>query len=69
MKEEHVRAGIISEEHRAGNEEADKLATKGVEMRQVTKALEEEVKQQYKLVQGLLTLLLDIMKNVQDKAP
>eukprot|EP00972_Heterocapsa_arctica_P002830 417166-Heterocapsa_arctica.AAC.1 len=28
MKEEHVRAGIISEEHRVGNEEADKLATR-----------------------------------------
>eukprot|EP00972_Heterocapsa_arctica_P042517 6266881-Heterocapsa_arctica.AAC.1 len=54
MKEEHVRAGIISEEHRAGNEEADKLATKGVEMHQVTKAQEEEVKKQDELVQGLL---------------
>eukprot|EP00972_Heterocapsa_arctica_P078358 11552977-Heterocapsa_arctica.AAC.1 len=41
-KEEHVQAGIISEEHRAGNEEADKLATKGVEMHKITKAQEEE---------------------------
>eukprot|EP00972_Heterocapsa_arctica_P004118 611559-Heterocapsa_arctica.AAC.1 len=32
--EEHVRAGIISEEHRAGNAEADKLATKGAELHQ-----------------------------------
>eukprot|EP00972_Heterocapsa_arctica_P100439 14811602-Heterocapsa_arctica.AAC.1 len=29
MKEEHVQAAIISEEHRLGNEEADKLATRG----------------------------------------
>eukprot|EP00972_Heterocapsa_arctica_P013953 2055645-Heterocapsa_arctica.AAC.1 len=28
MKEERVRAGITSEEHRVGNEEADRLATK-----------------------------------------
>eukprot|EP00972_Heterocapsa_arctica_P095046 14018434-Heterocapsa_arctica.AAC.1 len=28
IKEEHVRAGIILEEYRVGNEEADKLATK-----------------------------------------
>eukprot|EP00972_Heterocapsa_arctica_P030215 4451008-Heterocapsa_arctica.AAC.1 len=42
MKEEHVRAGIISEEHRVGNEEADKLATKGVELHKVSKSMVEE---------------------------
>eukprot|EP00972_Heterocapsa_arctica_P009113 1341264-Heterocapsa_arctica.AAC.1 len=42
MKAEHVRAGIISEEHRADNEEADKLATKQMEMHKVTEAKEEE---------------------------
>eukprot|EP00972_Heterocapsa_arctica_P052955 7796810-Heterocapsa_arctica.AAC.1 len=46
MKEEHVRAGIISEEHRLGNEEADKLATRGVELHKVPRALAEEVEKQ-----------------------
>eukprot|EP00972_Heterocapsa_arctica_P089076 13136203-Heterocapsa_arctica.AAC.1 len=42
MKEEHVRAGIISEEHRLGNEEAVKLATRGIELHKVPQALVEE---------------------------
>eukprot|EP00972_Heterocapsa_arctica_P065367 9649324-Heterocapsa_arctica.AAC.1 len=39
MKEEQVRAGIISEEHRVGNEEADNLATRGIELHKVPQAL------------------------------
>eukprot|EP00972_Heterocapsa_arctica_P108985 16049992-Heterocapsa_arctica.AAC.1 len=69
MKEEHVRAGIISEEHKVGNEEADKLATKGIELHKVPKALVEEVDKQDKLVHGLLTMMLNIMKSIQEKAP
>eukprot|EP00972_Heterocapsa_arctica_P114398 16442242-Heterocapsa_arctica.AAC.1 len=38
-------------------------------MHKVTKAQEEEVKRQDELAQGLLAMLLDIMKNIQDKAP
>eukprot|EP00972_Heterocapsa_arctica_P104878 15456898-Heterocapsa_arctica.AAC.1 len=63
MEEEHVRAGIILREHREGNQEADKLAYKGVEMHKVSKFLEDEVTHQDELVQGLLTMLLDIMKS------
>eukprot|EP00972_Heterocapsa_arctica_P020256 2988735-Heterocapsa_arctica.AAC.1 len=69
MKEEHVRAGIISEEHKLGNEEADKLATRGIELHKVSQALVEEVDRQDKLVQGLLTMMLNIMKSIQEKAP
>eukprot|EP00972_Heterocapsa_arctica_P100992 14885993-Heterocapsa_arctica.AAC.1 len=69
MKEEHVRAGIISREHLAGNQEADKLATKGIEMHKVSEHFVEEVVKQDELVHGLLTMLLDIMKNVHEKAP
>eukprot|EP00972_Heterocapsa_arctica_P037500 5520997-Heterocapsa_arctica.AAC.1 len=63
MKEEHVRAGIISEEHRVGNEEADKLATTGIELHKVPQVL-VEVDKQDKLVQGLLTMMLSIMKSI-----
>eukprot|EP00972_Heterocapsa_arctica_P101059 14894600-Heterocapsa_arctica.AAC.1 len=63
MKEEHVRAGVISREHHEGNQEADKLATKGIQMHEVPKELVEEVEQQDELVHGLLTMLLDIMKS------
>eukprot|EP00972_Heterocapsa_arctica_P013962 2056891-Heterocapsa_arctica.AAC.1 len=42
MKEEHVKAGVISEEHRLGNEEADKLATRGVNLHKVPQALVDE---------------------------
>eukprot|EP00972_Heterocapsa_arctica_P022195 3265061-Heterocapsa_arctica.AAC.1 len=69
MKEEHVRAGIISEEHRVGNEEEDKLATKGIELHKVSKASVEEANKQDELVQGLLTMMLNIMKSIQEKAP
>eukprot|EP00972_Heterocapsa_arctica_P032923 4844064-Heterocapsa_arctica.AAC.1 len=69
MEEEHVRAGIILREHREGNQEADKLATKGMEMHKVSNVLEEEVKHQDELAQGLLTMLLDITKSVHEKAP
>eukprot|EP00972_Heterocapsa_arctica_P018433 2722507-Heterocapsa_arctica.AAC.1 len=68
-EEEHVRAGIISEEHRAGNAEADKLATRGATLHQVSKEAEAQVKQQDELVHGLLTMMLNIMKSVHDKAP
>eukprot|EP00972_Heterocapsa_arctica_P039725 5854315-Heterocapsa_arctica.AAC.1 len=69
MKEEHVRAGISSEEHRLGNEEADKLATGGVELHKVPQAFVEEVDRQDKLVLWLLTMMLNIMKSIQEKAP
>eukprot|EP00972_Heterocapsa_arctica_P060444 8913619-Heterocapsa_arctica.AAC.1 len=38
-------------------------------MHKVSKELEEEVKQQDELVQGLLTMILDIMKSVHEQAP
>eukprot|EP00972_Heterocapsa_arctica_P027812 4090987-Heterocapsa_arctica.AAC.1 len=38
-------------------------------MHQVSKELEAEVKKQDELVQGLLTMLLDIMKSVHEQAP
>eukprot|EP00972_Heterocapsa_arctica_P018310 2704739-Heterocapsa_arctica.AAC.1 len=69
MKEEHVQAGIISEEHRRGNEEADKLATRGVELHKVPQARVDKVIRRDKLVQGLLTMMLNIMKSIQEKAP
>jgi hypothetical protein len=69
MKGEHVRAGIISREHREGNQEADKLTTKGLDMHKVSKELEEETTTQDELVQGLFTMLLDIMKSTHEKAP
>eukprot|EP00972_Heterocapsa_arctica_P022366 3290231-Heterocapsa_arctica.AAC.1 len=68
MEEEHIRAGIISREHRAGNQDADKLATKGVEMHKVSEKQVEEVVKQDELVQGLITMLLDIMNNVNENA-
>eukprot|EP00972_Heterocapsa_arctica_P073835 10899562-Heterocapsa_arctica.AAC.1 len=49
MKEEHVPAGILSEEHTVGNEEADKLATTGNELHKVSTAMVEEVKKQDEL--------------------
>eukprot|EP00972_Heterocapsa_arctica_P006462 946370-Heterocapsa_arctica.AAC.1 len=34
---EHVKVGIISQEHMEGNKEADKLATRGVKIHEVSK--------------------------------
>eukprot|EP00972_Heterocapsa_arctica_P082469 12152567-Heterocapsa_arctica.AAC.1 len=51
-----------------GNEEADKLATLGVEMHEVPKNLEKEVAKQDILVEGILRMMLNIMENVHDKA-
>eukprot|EP00972_Heterocapsa_arctica_P007470 1090158-Heterocapsa_arctica.AAC.1 len=67
--EEGVKAGLISQEHMEGNKEADKLATLGVNLHIVPEALVQEVQAQYLMVKGLLTMFLDIMKDVQDKAP
>eukprot|EP00972_Heterocapsa_arctica_P061741 9104865-Heterocapsa_arctica.AAC.1 len=53
----------------AGNEEADKLATLGVELHKVPKHKEEEVERQDELVEGLLQMMLGFMKHVHDKAP
>eukprot|EP00972_Heterocapsa_arctica_P000513 75563-Heterocapsa_arctica.AAC.1 len=62
MEEVHVREGIISREHLEGNQEADKLATLGVEMHKVSDQLVEEVQKQDELVEGLLHMLLNVMK-------
>eukprot|EP00972_Heterocapsa_arctica_P103449 15244810-Heterocapsa_arctica.AAC.1 len=53
----------------AGNEEADKLATLGMEMHKVPKHREEEVAKQDVLVEGLLQMMLKVMEHVHDKAP
>eukprot|EP00972_Heterocapsa_arctica_P091412 13486889-Heterocapsa_arctica.AAC.1 len=63
MKEVDIRKGVISREDRDGNEEADKLATLGVEMHKVPKHLEMEVDKQDALVEGLLQMLLNVMEN------
>eukprot|EP00972_Heterocapsa_arctica_P034987 5149995-Heterocapsa_arctica.AAC.1 len=67
VEEVHVLEGIISKEHREGNQEADKLATLGVEMQKVSDDLVEEVKMQDELVEGLLQMLLNVMKHVHEK--
>eukprot|EP00972_Heterocapsa_arctica_P022605 3326700-Heterocapsa_arctica.AAC.1 len=46
MKEEDIRKGTITKEDRDGNEEADKLATWGVEMHKVPIHLAQKVDQQ-----------------------
>eukprot|EP00972_Heterocapsa_arctica_P071287 10529551-Heterocapsa_arctica.AAC.1 len=69
MKEVDVRNGVITREDCAGNEEADKLATLGVEMQKVPTHLEEKVAKQDALVEGLLHMMLKVMENVHDKAP
>eukprot|EP00972_Heterocapsa_arctica_P087208 12859055-Heterocapsa_arctica.AAC.1 len=69
MEEVHVREGITSREHLEGNQEADKLATLGVEMHKVSDEQVEEVRKQDELVEGLLQMLLKIMKNVHEKTP
>eukprot|EP00972_Heterocapsa_arctica_P054492 8030181-Heterocapsa_arctica.AAC.1 len=46
MKEAYVLKGVITREDMTGNEEADKLATLGMEMHKVPKHLEEEVAKQ-----------------------
>eukprot|EP00972_Heterocapsa_arctica_P099010 14610821-Heterocapsa_arctica.AAC.1 len=63
MTEVDIEAGVITREDRDGNEEADKLATLGVEMHKVPEYLEDV------LVENLLKMMLGIMENVQDKAP
>ena len=52
-----------------GNAQADKLATRGVEMHKVPKHQEEAVGSQDTLVEGLLQMMLNVMENVHDKAP
>eukprot|EP00972_Heterocapsa_arctica_P070970 10485391-Heterocapsa_arctica.AAC.1 len=69
MEESHITQGRITREDRAGNQEADELATKGLKLHQVPKRLEEEVAQQDRLVEGLLQMMLGVMKNVQEKTP
>eukprot|EP00972_Heterocapsa_arctica_P038186 5623394-Heterocapsa_arctica.AAC.1 len=69
MKEVDIRKGTISREDRDGNDEADKLATLGVEMHKVPPHLDEAVDKQDALVEGLLRMLLDVMGHVHDKAP
>eukprot|EP00972_Heterocapsa_arctica_P006421 941547-Heterocapsa_arctica.AAC.1 len=54
MKEVDIRKGTISREDRDGNDEADKLATLGVEMHKVPPHLDEAVDKQDALVEGLL---------------
>eukprot|EP00972_Heterocapsa_arctica_P053483 7876842-Heterocapsa_arctica.AAC.1 len=68
MDEADILKGTISREDKAGNEEADKLATRGVELHKVPKHLEEEVATQDALVEGLLQMMLKVMENVHDKA-
>eukprot|EP00972_Heterocapsa_arctica_P098477 14531741-Heterocapsa_arctica.AAC.1 len=53
----------------AGNEEADKLATLGMEMHKAPKHLEGEVAKQDALVEGLLQMMLKVMEHVHEKAP
>eukprot|EP00972_Heterocapsa_arctica_P069251 10232284-Heterocapsa_arctica.AAC.1 len=57
VKEADVLKGVITREDMAGNEEADKLATLGVEMHKVPTHLEEEVTKQDVLVEGLLQMM------------
>eukprot|EP00972_Heterocapsa_arctica_P055305 8160634-Heterocapsa_arctica.AAC.1 len=47
--EEHVKAGISSQEHMEGNKEADKLATVGVRIHEVSKEKVKEVRLQNEL--------------------
>eukprot|EP00972_Heterocapsa_arctica_P050666 7449528-Heterocapsa_arctica.AAC.1 len=60
--EQGVRDGIISQEHMKGNREADKLATRGVNMHLVPEARVKEVHAQDELVRDLLTMKLEVMK-------
>eukprot|EP00972_Heterocapsa_arctica_P078912 11637019-Heterocapsa_arctica.AAC.1 len=69
MEEIYIMPGRITREDRAGNQEADKLATLGLKMHEVPKHLEEEVARQDCLVEGLLQMMLGVMKNVQEKTP
>ena len=69
MKEVDIRKGTITREDRDGNEEADKLATLGVEMHKVPPHLDAAVDQQDALVEGLLRMMLNVMEHVHDKAP
>eukprot|EP00972_Heterocapsa_arctica_P037773 5561282-Heterocapsa_arctica.AAC.1 len=63
MDEADILKGTISREDKAGNEEADKLATRGVELHKVQKHLEEKVATQDALVEGLLQMMLKVMEN------
>eukprot|EP00972_Heterocapsa_arctica_P111804 16428192-Heterocapsa_arctica.AAC.1 len=63
MKEEDIMKGTISREDQEGNDEADKLATLGVEMHKVSAALDLEVNQQDALVEDLLRMMLSIMEH------
>eukprot|EP00972_Heterocapsa_arctica_P035769 5260793-Heterocapsa_arctica.AAC.1 len=63
MKEVDVLRGVITREDMAGNEEADKLATFGIEMHKVPTHQEEEVAKQDALVEGLLHMMLKLMEN------
>eukprot|EP00972_Heterocapsa_arctica_P014920 2196692-Heterocapsa_arctica.AAC.1 len=69
MEEVDILKGTISREDKAGNGEADNLATRGVELHKVPEHLEEEVARQDALVEGLLKMKLKVMENVHDKAP
>eukprot|EP00972_Heterocapsa_arctica_P067642 9986624-Heterocapsa_arctica.AAC.1 len=52
-----------------GNEEADKLATLGVNLHEVPPHLAKAVDRQDALVEDLLRMMLSIMDHVHDKAP
>eukprot|EP00972_Heterocapsa_arctica_P094210 13894088-Heterocapsa_arctica.AAC.1 len=69
MAEDDIAKGKITREDKEGNEEADKLATRGVELHKVPKHLVQEVARQDVLVEGLLKIMLSVMSNVHDKAP
>eukprot|EP00972_Heterocapsa_arctica_P067673 9990463-Heterocapsa_arctica.AAC.1 len=68
MKEVDIRKGTITREDKDGNE-ADKLATLGVEMHKVPLHPAQEVDKQDAIVEELLRMMLDVMGNVHDKAP
>eukprot|EP00972_Heterocapsa_arctica_P068922 10182576-Heterocapsa_arctica.AAC.1 len=69
MDEADILEGTITREDKAGNEEADKLAMRGMELHKVPEHLEEGVAKQDALVKGLLQMMLKVMENVHDKAP
>eukprot|EP00972_Heterocapsa_arctica_P082757 12194107-Heterocapsa_arctica.AAC.1 len=69
MKEVDIRKGTITKEDKDGNEEADKLATLGVEMHKVPARLDQLVDKQDVMVEELLRMMLGVMGNVHDKAP
>eukprot|EP00972_Heterocapsa_arctica_P075257 11102247-Heterocapsa_arctica.AAC.1 len=52
-----------------GNREADKLATKGMELHMVPGYQVAKAQAQDRLVEDLLTMLLSVMESVHDKAP